>query len=454
MLRSPQEIINEIIEITKGKKYIFRGESRDYSKSGGRHLTSNLYRQFYLSSKNEPPIKNEYFSILKIEKNIISKAKKHLPYGASNIDILTQLQHYGGKTALIDFTYNLHIALFFACEKNLSEDGKLFMFPSEKFPEKNDIEVKKNNELIPIELIEQDILMMPTGKDPRIIFQSSVFVHAHKGYIEETAKLEIISSKEKDDILTYLRKNFNIHADTIYNDMYGFIKNLENHSTAEIEFYRGIAWNDQKNYVNAIKSYDEAIKINPQFTEAYNNRGNAKFSLGDTTGALLDYDKAIEINPQLAKPYNNRGNAKINSGDTTAALLDYDKAIRINPQNAEAYNNRGIAKINSGDTTGALLDYDKAIEINPQYADAYYNRGNAKINSGDTTATLLDYDKAIEINPQFAEAYYNRGIAKIKSGDTKSAEQDWLQAKKLAKEQNLNDDIEKINEALQQLENK
>ena len=420
MSRNPQEIINKIIEITARQEYIFRGESRDYSESGGRHLTSNLYRQFCLPSKNgPPPIENEYFSILTVEKDIIDKAKEHLPYGASNIDILTQLQHYGGKTALIDFTYNLHIALFFACEKNLSEDGKLFMFPSEKFPEKNDIEVKKNNELI-----EQDILMMPTGKDPRIIFQSSVFVHAHKGYIEETAKLEIISSKEKDDILTYLRKNFNIHADTIYNDMYGFIKNLENHSTAEIEFYRGIAWYDKKNYKDAIESYDEVIKINPQSAVTYNNRGNAKKDSGDTTGASLDFDKAIKINPQYAEAYNNRGNAKFALGDTKEVF------------------------------TEALLDYDKAIEINPQYADAYYNRGNVKLALGDKTGALLDFDKAIEINPQYAKAYCNRGIAKIHSGYKKGAEQDLLQAKKLAKEQNLNDVIEEINKALQQLENK
>ncbi len=382
MSRNPQEIINKIIEITARQEYIFRGESRDYSESGGRHLTSNLYRQFCLPSKNgPPPIENEYFSILTVEKDIIDKAKEHLPYGASNIDILTQLQHYGGKTTLIDFTYNLHIALFFACEKNISEDGKLFMFPSEKFPEKNDIEVKKNNELI-----EQDILMMPTGKDPRIIFQSSVFVHAHKGYIAEKAKLFTISSKEKNDILIYLRKNFNIHADTIYNDMYGFIKNLENHSTAEIELYRGAAWHDKENYENAIKSYDKAIEINPQYAKAYSNRGVAKFVSGDIAGALLDYDKAIEINPQLAGAYNNRGNAKFDLGDKTGALLDYDKAI--------------------------------------------------------------------EINPQYAKVYYNRGIAKINSDEEKDAEQDLLQAKKLAEEQNLNDVIEEINKALQQLENK
>ena len=54
----------------------------------------------------------------------------------------------------------------------------------------------------------------------------------------------------------------------------------------------------------------KAIELNPQHADAYNNRGNAKYSLKEYKEAIKDFNQAIELNPQHAKAYNNRGNAK------------------------------------------------------------------------------------------------------------------------------------------------
>ncbi len=63
----------------------------------------------------------------------------------------------------------------------------------------------------------------------------------------------------------------------------------------------------------AIKDYDKAIELNPQYAKAYNNRGKAKAKLGRNEEAIKDYDKAIELNPQLAEAYNNREKSKAQS---------------------------------------------------------------------------------------------------------------------------------------------
>ena len=87
------EIINELLAY---ENCVFRGENKQYGK-----VSSKLYRQ-YLEGKNA--IKNENFSILTVEKDLIEKARTHI-LGDKNIEILTELQHFFGKTALIDFTY-------------------------------------------------------------------------------------------------------------------------------------------------------------------------------------------------------------------------------------------------------------------------------------------------------------------------------------------------------------
>ena len=42
-----------------------------------------------------------------------------------DFEILTDIQHYGGETNLIDFTRGYLIALFFACDGSFDEDGRI-----------------------------------------------------------------------------------------------------------------------------------------------------------------------------------------------------------------------------------------------------------------------------------------------------------------------------------------
>ena len=64
------------------------------------------------------------------------------------------------------------------------------------------------------------------------------------------------------------------------------------------------------------------------------NRGNAKYNLGDHTGAIADFSKAIELDPTDFNSYLNRGYAKYNLGDKAGACLDWNKAGELGLGNA------------------------------------------------------------------------------------------------------------------------
>ena len=139
--------------------------------------------------------------------------------------------------------------------------------------------------------------------------------------------------------------------------------------------------------------------------------GLDKVAKGDFTGAIALYNQAISLNPNLAEAYNNRGLARSKQQDFTSAIADYDRAISLNPNLVEAYNNRGLARSKQQDFTGAIADYDRAISLNPNLAEAYNNRGLARSGQKDLTSAIADYDRAISLNPNLAEAYANRGFA-------------------------------------------
>jgi tetratricopeptide (TPR) repeat protein len=184
----------------------------------------------------------------------------------------------------------------------------------------------------------------------------------------------------------------------------------------------------------SLKDYDEAIRLKPDLANAYNNRGNTRQTNGDVEGALRDYDEAIRLKPDLALSYYNRGNTRQANGDVKGALKDFGEAIRLKPDLSEAYNNRGNARKANGDVEGALRDYDEAIRLKPDDAEAYHNRGNAREANGDVEGALRDYDEAIRLKPDYADAYHNRGTAREAKGDVEGALKDYDEAIRLKPE--------------------
>ena len=49
-----------------------------------------------------------------------------------------------------------------------------------------------------------------------------------------------------------------------------------------------------------IQDYNKAIELNPDFADAYYNRGIAKYDLGDKNGSCLDWSKAGELGDETA----------------------------------------------------------------------------------------------------------------------------------------------------------
>lgn len=119
-----RKLIDKCLAECNNKKCLFRGHPKEYA------LSSTLYRKYEALD----------IGFNNIEENIVDGARHLFPSSSSNIEILTELRHYGQELNLIDFSYDLYVALFFACQTNQPDKGDK--------PDKDDEPTSKDGRLV------------------------------------------------------------------------------------------------------------------------------------------------------------------------------------------------------------------------------------------------------------------------------------------------------------------
>ena len=182
-------------------------------------------------------------------------------------------------------------------------------------------------------------------------------------------------------------------------------------------FYSGTENISSKNYSKAIIDLSEAIRLNPAFLEAYENRGVAKYYTGDFNGAIEDYNKALEINPFDFNTFGRRGWAQFGMRDYKAAVDDFTRAISGGNDTEKYYLVRGQAKHQLRDFNGALADFGHVINSmyssRLQKSQALYWSGIIKIDTEDKEGGCQDLQKARNLGLEEAGMVYNANCIEL-----------------------------------------
>jgi tetratricopeptide (TPR) repeat protein len=127
----------------------------------------------------------------------------------------------------------------------------------------------------------------------------------------------------------------------------------------------------RQDYDLAITEFSEAIRLKPDYAEAYYNRGLAFDSKGEHDKAIADFGEAIRLKPDFGYAYDGRGVAEYLKGDYDKAIADENEAIRLDPNQARVYYNRGLACGRKGDVDNAFADFNEAIRLKSDFVEAY-----------------------------------------------------------------------------------
>jgi tetratricopeptide (TPR) repeat protein/O-antigen ligase len=133
--------------------------------------------------------------------------------------------------------------------------------------------------------------------------------------------------------------------------------------SANSRLLQGMAYLALNEPTAALTSFNESIRLKPDFSTAFANRGASYNQVGQYQRAIQDLDQAIKLNPDIAVAYNNRGNSYGNLDQLQRAIDDYDKAIHLDPRFALAYSNRALAHTYLGRDDEAREDVERGIEL-------------------------------------------------------------------------------------------
>jgi len=199
-------------------------------------------------------------------------------------------------------------------------------------------------------------------------------------------------------------------------------------ATAVLAILTATTWKQVGAWENSLTLFERTLKITSNNYLPHNNLGVALDEQGRTAEAIAHYLQALRIKPDYVDAYYNLGNALGKQGRTAEAIAHYLRALRINPDYVGAHYNLGNALGKQGRTAEAIAHYLEALRINPDFEDAHYNLGNALGKQGRTAEAIEHYLQALRIRPDFEKAHNNLGIALGEQGRTAEAIEHFFQA--------------------------
>ena len=207
--------------------------------------------------------------------------------------------------------------------------------------------------------------------------------------LDETKILNLYKEKNYKDViisgLKLLKKNPKNYQ-LIYSIGLSYV-NLQNYTEAEkyfdkllnvqkkpeILYIQANICKQLKKYDSAINYFEEAIRLNPNFSEAYNNLGNIKKRVGKIDEAISCFEKAIQLKENNIQAYLNLANIYKENKYFKELIKIYEKILSFNQNDIKTLYNLGSAYLFLGNISEGKYYFEKIIEINKNHIPSYRN---------------------------------------------------------------------------------
>ena len=141
-------------------------------------------------------------------------------------------------------------------------------------------------------------------------------------------------------------------------------KNTQSHyslGAALIESNLGNALARERLWDAAIDHLQQAVRLRPDYADAYFNLGSVLFQEGKIDQAIAEWQKTLAINPRDSEAHRNVADALRKQGKVKEAMSEYEQALNIAPEDSAALNN--LAWILATYSDASMRDGARAVTL-------------------------------------------------------------------------------------------
>ena len=209
------------------------------------------------------------------------------------------------------------------------------------------------------------------------------------------------------------------------------------------QYILGVAYARVNFFSEATVAFQQAIKLRPDYIDAWNNLGWTYAQSGQFAEAVATFQQLVMLTPNDAQAWNSLADASRAWGHAADAIAAYRKAIELKPDFADAHFKLGAAFANQGKTAEAVNAFRLALKYKPDFPDAWFNLGVVSQQQQQNNEAVLFFEQAIRLKPDYAEAWGGLVKAYLNLRQTDKAAEAAREMKRLdpAKAEQLADEL-------------
>jgi Tfp pilus assembly protein PilF len=183
----------------------------------------------------------------------------------------------------------------------------------------------------------------------------------------------------------------------------------------------GLLLVEQRKLSDAAEHYRTAMALFSDEAALHEGLGLALFEQGKISDAVEHYNKAIEIDGQRASAYDNLGWALFGLNRPDEAQEHFNKSIELNPNQAVTHNNMGSLLASQGKIPEAMEHFEESLRLSPNQPRTLSNLGSAYSCLAEFAEAEGKFEAALRIAPDDADTYFNLGVCLQQQGRTTEA---------------------------------